>query len=160
MFQQAVQLKKQKLKQTPEVEAFYFAMVWIYFAIICLEMFQKLNLPKTNIYILVFLVWNSKNFHICQMYKYFNSPSFNLVSLFLKNDNAFSDTPHAQLQKAFKVWVEAGMVSWKWETLWRLRRKWLSGAWAAVSLPPFSFLSYCPEEEAGKQQKQWTTANG
>lgn len=75
MFQQAVQLKKQKLKQTPEVEAFHFAMVWICFARICLEMFQKLNLPKMSSYSLVFLVWNSKNFHICQMYKYFNSLS-------------------------------------------------------------------------------------
>lgn len=65
MFQQVVQLKKQKVKQTPEVEAFQFAMAWIYFARICLEMFEKLNLPKMNIYILVFLVWNSKNFHMC-----------------------------------------------------------------------------------------------
>lgn len=75
MFQQVVQLKKQKLKQTPEVKAFHFAMAWICFARICLEMFQKPNLPKMKNYVLVFLVWNSKNFHICQMYKYFNSPS-------------------------------------------------------------------------------------
>lgn len=31
------------------------------------------------------------------------------------------------------------MVSWKWEMLWLLRRKWLSGVSTAVSLPPFSF---------------------